>query len=122
MAPCSSQLVVEILVKDHGPVWRFAVGIERVSRDHAHLGPSNPPIQLRGRSILPGIERQECEAGLASGHLDRLHQPFANAATAASTMDDEFRDVCPMWLVRRPRRMHLDRADDSFSVARDENN
>ena len=103
-------------------MWRLSVGIERVSRDETYFGPADSAIQLHRRTVLLGVECQERKARLPGGVFNGLHQSSAQAVAAAAAMDDEFRNVCAMRLVRRPRGMHLDGPNDSIAIARDKEN
>jgi hypothetical protein len=57
---------------------------------------------------------------VASPAFDGLHQLRAHARAAPPAMHQQLHDLRAMRLVRRPGRVELDRANDTFGIASDE--
>src|SRR6266568_3378562 len=114
-----SYAIDQFLVEDDRVV-RSSVRIERIARDRPRGDPSETAVQAFRRFSPLRIQGQQSKAGLARRVLDRLHQRGAQASATPAAMHDQLHDLRAMRLVRRPGRMELDGAYDSFEIASDE--
>lgn len=110
---------MELLIEDDG-VARSAVGIQRISRNRPNVLPSGAAIQRLGGVSSLGVESEEGEASRSGSSFGRLHQCDAESLPAGSPVNQQFRNLGSMGLVRRPRRVDLDCAGYPNLVARDE--
>src|ERR1043166_1691678 len=97
------------------PVW-----VQREIRYFANARPAERDIQPLGGGAFARVEQEEREALLGGVALELFHECAGDAASTRAPMDHELGDVGAVWLVRCPRRLQLDSADNPVAISRDQ--
>src|SRR5947208_13203548 len=96
---------------------RGSVRIEGIPRDRPRGGPPETLIQALRRVSPLRVQCQEAKAGAPRRVLNGSHQLSAQARATAPAMDQQFRNLRAMRLVRCPGRVKLDGTNDPFDIA-----
>src|ERR1051326_2597803 len=94
------------------PVW-----VQREIRYFANARPAERDIQPLGGGAFARVEQEKREALLGGVALELFHECAGDAASTRAPMDHELGDVGAVWLVRCPRRLQLDSADNPVAVS-----
>ena len=103
----------KVFVEDCGVVVRPAVGVEGETGDDANTRPAERSVQTLGGRARLGVEREQRITGVGGELFEFHHQPPGDTQPAGARVDHEFGDLGPPRLIRRPRRVQLDGAEDA---------
>lgn len=112
----SAQLLVE-----EDSITPASIRIQRKLRHRADFNPVHRTVEFFRSAALARIEQKKCQSRAARTILELGHEGSRDAVSASATVHNQLCYVAAMRLIRRPRRLKLNRACDAMRISRDEN-